>query len=490
MGLSESPLAALAFVLLFPVITSRVLPVLVSPSRLAALLRPRAALLRRPIASSPAETIVLLILCLIVAWNTYRLNPRSAAHRCAKDVFRHASLNIGASTTQLRSRLASFTPEQLGLAGITLEDGTSDSEGSIESDVIERLLRRLSSMGGRQLYLLLGPVPLVECTYCTHASDMQLYLLPSLLLIYTSHAVLIGIMTVSSSVMNTMDAMLSPLWPTKVVPSDETGAAHPRAQTSSKGRANSAGWRWPLFAIICVMMAAEASLLLELVGWKWSSDPDSLWNHPYHNLFLLRHAVLPVLACLAYFYPSSPSQATDDVSEAQREIVQATSQLGMLLSEVGDSVGRTSSNVSLLHLGRQAVWTDTGLREAMTKWYSNRANEPDYRLQSSSGPTPSGTDVVAPDIRDEWLLAEAERRGLIHAESRARTRSIVKARFLEAKEASGLRAAEYGPVETTPPVNSGTRSSEGIASGVEQTGPSPITATTDDTRGPQNEAAS
>lgn len=149
MALSDSPLVVLAFILLFPFVAQQLLPTLKSPASLRSCLRPKISA-RRPLHTSPSEFLLLVLCFVLVACNSYYCNPRNSDARAAKDVFRHTRLNIGASSVQLRSRLADFTPEQLGIGHFSSDDTPESGDAGVEiSDVIESLLRRLGNMAGR-----------------------------------------------------------------------------------------------------------------------------------------------------------------------------------------------------------------------------------------------------------------------------------------------------------------------------------------------------
>ncbi|CAO1626139.1 unnamed protein product [Parajaminaea phylloscopi] len=401
MAVSDSPLAALAFVIAFPFITQRVLPILASPERLRAALAPSVSG-RRSLRSSPAEALLLVLCLIVIFWNAFRCNPRNTAARAAKDVFRHARLDIAASTTRLRARLALLTPSQLGIDHIAFVDPAEASRAEAEGmDVIDRLLRRLGNMGGRQLYLLLGPRPFLECLYCKHESDLRLYALPHLLLEYSAHAVLFGILTMKGSSLNVLDGLLAPVWPWASYGTDRP--SHPGNLGAI--RPSSTVWRRPSYLFVVFAFFSEIAITLGWVTWPWSSDPRSLWNHPHHNLFLLRHAGLCVMTALIYLYPTRTVTSADRASAASEEMGRAVAQLGGLLSAAHDNINCATSNVSLIHKGRQAIWTDFGMREAVSKWY-----EEQQRPSSLEDPLLEHADDV---LDTDWVLQEANKRGFL-----------------------------------------------------------------------------
>lgn len=112
-----------------------------------ALLKPRIHH-RASIKSSPSELLIILLALAAVLYNLYKLVPWSPSFRLAQDVFRHLDLPIGVNAATLRSRLAASGLADLGLTRLHSVSPVYDAAAA-EGDVMERLLRKLSSMSGR-----------------------------------------------------------------------------------------------------------------------------------------------------------------------------------------------------------------------------------------------------------------------------------------------------------------------------------------------------
>lgn len=116
--------------------------------------------------------------------------------------------------------------------------------------------------------------------------------------------------------------------------------------------------------------------------------PSSQW---YHNRYLLRHTVLLLLPLLIYLYPSPPSLA-----------IPPHVRIAASLASMQRSTNQTLSHLSLLELGREAIWRDRGLREAVGEWYEGE--------EEREGESQFGEKEVQAAKQRKLLKEDAERR--------------------------------------------------------------------------------
>ncbi|PWN24096.1 hypothetical protein BCV69DRAFT_296395 [Microstroma glucosiphilum] len=336
--------------------------------------RPR---LRRKI-WGPADVLLLLVTTVLALSHVWSLSPFSTSYRQARDIFRLTSLPIGAPSASLRSRTSTLTPHDLGLQSFA---AMADHEDPNDGDAIERLLHRLSSMAGRQTYLLLGPVPLLECHYCKQPLDLTLYALVRVLTDYAIHFLALGFLTCSSASMNRIDQGFAPLWRPHPIE-----ASRP---VLSASRLNSRHWRGPATVLLSLLVSLESAVTFGLLGWE--ERQTSWWNHWHHNVFLVRHIFLLILVALIYLYPTT----TNPRGSGSLRIATA-------LGATRDALTRTTSNVALVRAGRDAVWQDTPLRSKVVDYYATQDS----------------------DVGEE-VLAEAARRGVLKPGARTQASGLV-----------------------------------------------------------------
>lgn len=284
-------------------------------------------------------------------------------------------------------------------------------------------------------------MPLLECHFCKQASDLRLYAVPSLLLTYAMHGILFGILTINGSAMTAIDHMLVSVWPWSLANSLRNNQSSPSA-TIPRERVSSAYLRRPVYLTLIAAFFAETSMVLDWISWPWSPDPTSKWNHPHHNMFLARHIGFAAISALLYLYPARPTPTIDATSSATREIVRTTIQLGALLSGLHRNVGSTTSNLTLLHAGRQAIWRDLGLREAVAKWYDEHHAGSrllvDNEVTGGRGEltTDSSEDDVAADA--SRIFEEAQKRGWLQPGAKAAVKEEIRSTLADARRRDAL----------------------------------------------------
>lgn len=113
---------------------------------------------------SPSEWFLFLLFATLCSYHVAALNPFGQARRASRDLFLHTGLPIGASSASLRAKVASLSLDEVGLtrfaeeavaagemgeAGGAVDLGGMSAGAGVGGDVLERLLRRLNSMGAR-----------------------------------------------------------------------------------------------------------------------------------------------------------------------------------------------------------------------------------------------------------------------------------------------------------------------------------------------------
>lgn len=138
-----------------------------------------------------------------------------------------------------------------------------EKEDPFDEDTLLVLL-----LAGQQVYLLLGPTPLLECHYCKQPLDLSLYALARVLTGYAVQLFAVGLLTCSPVSLDRIDRIFAPLW----------GPLPAEASRAPVGtRLNSRHWRGPATAILSMLVSFESAVVFGLLG--WDERQTSWWNH-------------------------------------------------------------------------------------------------------------------------------------------------------------------------------------------------------------------
>ena len=214
---------------------------------------------------------------------------------------------------------------------------------------LEALVARLSSYEARRMYLLLGPRPLLDCTFCKTASDYFCYALPFLIKAYAWRILAIGLLPThpddSVAVAIRLTAKLVRL--SSRLPQDHD--ASPRTRQHEADRSS---WRIPALVVLLVLLAIELLVMFEF----GSVTPDpSRFNHWHTNLHILRQLGLLALVLVIYLFPAP--RVPDSFGQAMFHL-EATQQSLQSLLHVSDLMQVTRTVVleddRLLEITRRA----------------------------------------------------------------------------------------------------------------------------------------
>lgn len=242
---------------------------------------------------------------------------------------------------------------------------------------LQALIARLSSYEGRRMYLLLGPRPLVDCTFCKTGIDYFWYALPFLLQTFAWRILAVGLLTAHPD-----DSI--------AVAVRQLGTAM-GAKRGSDGNArvyeaDRSGWRSTAVACLCVQMLMEA-----LIMWEFGqvTAGSSRLNHWHCNLHILRQLVFLSLVLVIYFWPLPRTLSTFEQSIHHLDSTQSSIQSLLHIAEMID-------------LSRTLVLQDDHLLEISRQW---RSEHPE------ATPTldPRNVLKIAQSQSDAAVLADVER---------------------------------------------------------------------------------
>lgn len=196
------------------------------------------------------------------------------------DLFLAYSAPITIPTTTLRS-LIDAAPSLLPIGFHTLP----------KQQELQALIARLSSYEARRIYLLLGPKPLLDCTFCTKPNDFFWYALPFLLAAYAWRILALGLITVH--------------------PDDSIAVAirqaaglfsrKPRAPPSKSDDADRSKWRTPAVTLLVALVSIEILIMFEL---GQVTPGSARLNHWHSNLHLVRQLAFLAVVVVIYLFPA------------------------------------------------------------------------------------------------------------------------------------------------------------------------------------------
>ncbi|PWN87573.1 hypothetical protein FA10DRAFT_304332 [Acaromyces ingoldii] len=273
------------------------------------------------------------------------------------DVFLVSGTGTRASVAEVRSRVASMSWSELGWRSAWGEDG------------LEMLLRRLTSYEGRRLHLLVGTAPLLECAFCTTASDLALYSLAGRLVQYSAHLLLFGLLTLRCDSLEVVDEVFRTLGLLRSPSSASTPNGAPV-------RPHRAPWRGTATYVLVAMLLVECAILFDLfdLSFGYGAGGRSRWNHAswHANVHLARHIVLLLLSLSIYLRPTLPRPPA---------LVEAAVLLGRLRTNLEE----TMTQVQTHRLSNEVVWSDAGLRQAAGRWWDHVEQPPSEEEQQLDG---------------------------------------------------------------------------------------------------------
>lgn len=144
------------------------------------------------------------------------------------------------------------------------------------------------------MYLLLGAEAVLDCHYCKQPLDLQYYAFPALFLAYAPQFLLLNILTVSSSVLSSIDDLIAPIWPVK----QRSATAN---ESLDKGHASAANWRATASILLLLALLAESLVVSDWMG--WSENQFSWVNHVSAGICdrqtpsLSQHLTITILSC-------------------------------------------------------------------------------------------------------------------------------------------------------------------------------------------------
>lgn len=293
------------------------------------------------------------------------------------DLFLAYKAPITIPTTTLRN-LINDAPELLPVGLLT----------QAKQAELQALIARLSSYEGRRMYLLLGPAPLLDCTFCKTAGDYFWYAVPFLLGAYAWRILALGLLTThpddSIAVAVRQAGSLLGLSSHK---SSQAQASPP----SRPYEADRSGWRSSSLTVLLGSLLAELLIMFEFG--QVTADSSRL-NHWHSNLHITRQIVFLLLVLVIYFSPALRTLGAFEKSMLHLEATQQSLQNLMHISELTD-------------VAHTVVLEDDGMLQTTRQWRSS-----DKVAATELGPDKAGRIIRAAQAQG----GEAASEGLAQAQ--------------------------------------------------------------------------
>lgn len=222
---------------------------------------------------------------------------------------------------------------------------------------LQALIARLSSFEGRRIYLLLGPKPSLDCTFCKTTSDFFWYAVPFLLGTYAWRILALGLLTThpDDSVAVAIRQVGSLFGLSQSQTSQSTGRPY---------EADRSTWRTPSLAVLFGLLAIELLVMFEFGQVTAGSSRLNHWNS---NLHIVRQVVFLALVLSIYLLPAPRRTPSFEQSMLHLDATQQSLQNLLHVSDLTD-VTRTVvlEDQELLDLSRRWRHSDgnIGARKA------------------------------------------------------------------------------------------------------------------------------
>ena len=217
---------------------------------------------------------------------------------------------------------------------------------------LQALIARLSSYEGRRMYLLLGPAPLLDCTFCKTATDYFWYAVPFLLGAYAWRILAIGLLTTHPD--DSVAVAIRQAGSLFRVPSSSYPQTH-GPPTGRRHEADRSGWRTPSLAVLLGLLVAE---LLVMFEFGQVTAGSSRLNHWHTNLYILRQIVFLILVSVVYLSPASSISGGFEKGVIHLEATQQSIRNLMHVAE-------------LIDVARTVTLEDDDLLQASRQWKSS-----------------------------------------------------------------------------------------------------------------------
>lgn len=272
------------------------------------------------------------------------------------DLFLAYKAPITIPTTTLRN-LINDTPSLLPIGRRT----------SARLAELQALIARLSSYEGRRMYLLLGPGPLLDCTFCKTANDYFWYAVPFLFGAYAWRILAIGLLTTHPD--DPVAVAIRQAASLFGFSSHATSQRHTQGLQvtfAKKHEADRSGWRSSALTVLLGLLLVELLVMFEFG--QVTADSSRL-NHWHSNLHLLRQVVFLALVLVVYLFPSSTIIGSFDQTMMQLETTQQSLQSLMHVSDLAD-------------ISRTVVLEDDQLLDISQQWKRNHNDKTEAAIGS------------------------------------------------------------------------------------------------------------
>ncbi|PWZ03724.1 hypothetical protein BCV70DRAFT_143012, partial [Testicularia cyperi] len=298
------------------------------------------------------------------------------------DLFLAYDAPITIPTTVLR--------DLIDMAGSMLPIGYHTEQRQLE---LQALIARLSSYEGRRMYLLLGPRPLTDCTFCKSGIDYFWYALPFLWQAYAWRILAIGLLTAHPD--DSIAIAIRQLSSFLRIGSRASGRRPTQNDTGSRRyEADRSGWRSTAVTCLGALMVVEM-----LIMWEFGqvSAQDKRLNHWHCNLHLLRQLVFFSLVVVIYLWPSPRTLSSFEQTIHHLDSTQQKIQSLVHIAEMID-------------ISRSLVLEQQDLVDISRRWKSNRraaGQEPDHdRILRIAQSLNGNQDAIAHMSREAQQLSQ------------------------------------------------------------------------------------
>lgn len=253
---------------------------------------------------------------------------------------------------------------------------------------LQALIARLSSYEGRRMYLLLGPEPLLDCTFCSNPKDYFWFAVPFLFGAYAWRILALGLLTTHPD--DSVAVAIRRLGALFGFSSHPRPLAQTQPQQASarEFEADRSGWRTSSVTVLLGLLLVELLIMFEF---GQVTAGSSRLNHWHTNLDVIRQIVFLVLVLTVYLRPAPRVVGHFEQSMIQLEATQQSLQNLMHVSELADITrGVVLDDDQLLEVARQ--WRKNNESRAGPEMGARKANSVIQAAARQGGPT--ATDAI------------------------------------------------------------------------------------------------
>ena len=288
--------------------------------------------------SQPSNALIIIAFLLLIAYHSSTLLLTSR-YALRTDLFLLLNRSVNTPSVVLATLLETFPRHKFGWRSTWTQEG------------LTTLIRRLSSLDGRKLHLLLGIDPFISCTFCDSSRDYLYFSLATRIMQYGVDLFLLGILTLRFDALNTFDDVVLLIF--DLIRGKDTSAFSNNGSDGSRLRPHRHQWRKVVKYFVAVCALCEIAILS---GFYEIGLGQGRWSHWYANRNIVWHGSMLFLSCIIFVSPRTPHVP------ALLQIAQSLHRSELLQQDL-------RANLQAAHLTSQIVWQDEHMREKMIDFY-------------------------------------------------------------------------------------------------------------------------